>query len=522
MAAHLIRLKLTLLRNQLKGSVGQVIGLVASVAFGGMGALGVAGGLVYLRTMPVDQAAVWTTVLGGALVLAWALAPVANVGQDQTLDPARFVTFAVPRRQLVTGLLAGSVISVPALVTAGAALGTAIVWSRDVVGVVVALVGGAIGLLTCLVAARTTGTLIAVLQSGRRFREVVVTVGFLLVIGVSFVPFMLTQGVVRLSVENLDAVADVVAWTPLGWVWSAPADAVEGRFLLAVAKLVLGAALVPLLMRAWGALLDRQLVRGGGSGGRSVVRRRQDLRMPVPGAAGAVAGRCLTYWVRDPRYTMSLAMVVLLPVLMLVLVPVGIMSLTTWALLLAPVLAFFLGWGLHNDVAYDADPWWMHLAAHVPGTADRAGRVLASAAWGVPLLLVAAVGGGYLAGRPEMIPALVGGGLALAGAGYGISSVAAVVAPYWAPAPGENPNATPPGGGGQMMLAQMITGSATVALTLPAVVPFVLAWRGSTTASWVTLVLGLAVGAVATWVGVRVGGRLMDRRGPELLATVRR
>src|SRR5690606_40113931 len=134
-----------------------------------------------------------------------------------------------------------------------------------------------------------------------------------------------------------------------------------------------------------------------------------------------------------------------LPLLGLVLVLAGFMSLEMWALGLAPVIAFFLGWGLHNDLAYDADPWWLHLAAHVPGRVDRAGRVLGSAVWGLPLVVAAAVAGGLLADRSDMVPALVGTGVAVLGAGYGVSSVAAVIAPYWAPAPGENPNAVPPG-----------------------------------------------------------------------------
>jgi len=192
-AAHLIRLKLTLLRNQLRGSVGQTVGLVLSIVGGLFVALLLVVGLVYLRTLPVDDAGTWVTVAGAAAITAWLVAPLASLGSDQTLDPGRFVTFAIPHRQLVTGLLAGSLVGVPAGITAVAALGTVVVWTRDVLSAVVAVAGGVVGLLTCLVVTRASGTALAILQNRRRFREVAMSVGVVLLIGVSFVPFMVTR-----------------------------------------------------------------------------------------------------------------------------------------------------------------------------------------------------------------------------------------------------------------------------------------------------------------------------------------
>src|SRR5690606_14860461 len=181
--------------------------------------------------------------------------------------------------------------------------------------------------------------------------------------------------------------------------------------------------------------------------GRATTSGRRGLLTWLPGPTGAVAQRCLTYWRRDPRYALSVVMVVVLPLLGLVLVLAGFMSLEMWALGLAPVIAFFLGWGLHNDLAYDADPWWLHLAAHVPGRVDRAGRVLGWAVWGLPLVVAAAVAGGLLADRGDMVPALVCTGVAGRGAGVGVSPVAAVCAPWRAPGRGGTPTAVPPGVG---------------------------------------------------------------------------
>src|SRR5690606_10020483 len=225
--------------------------------------------------------------------------PLGSIGGDQTLDPARFVTFAVPRRRLLTGLLLGGLVGVPAVVTAVAALGTTVVWSRDVISAVVALLGGIVGLLTCLVGGRAAGTVLAVLQGGRRSRELlVVTVASLL-------PLMLTNGAFHLGVETLRLVARVLGWTPLGWAWSAPWDAASGSTVAAVGKPLLGAALLPLRRRGWGALPDRQLARPPVSG-RATTSGRRGLLTWLPGPTGAVAQRCLTYWRRDPRYALKI------------------------------------------------------------------------------------------------------------------------------------------------------------------------------------------------------------------------
>ena len=118
MVALIVGLKWRLLRNGLRRSTPQVVGLVIG-AFYGFGALvAVLSGLVALRfSLPSDVARTAVVVGGSAVTLGWMLFPVIAYGVDDTLDPARFATFAVPRRQLVLGLLLSSLVSVPAAVT---------------------------------------------------------------------------------------------------------------------------------------------------------------------------------------------------------------------------------------------------------------------------------------------------------------------------------------------------------------------------------------------------------------------
>ncbi|HEY8822378.1 MAG TPA: transporter, partial [Dermatophilaceae bacterium] len=93
MVALIVRLKWQLLRNGLRRSTPQKVGLVLSALYG-LAVLGQGlAGLIALRfALPSDEARVAITVGGSAVTLGWALLPVIAYGIDETLDPARFAT----------------------------------------------------------------------------------------------------------------------------------------------------------------------------------------------------------------------------------------------------------------------------------------------------------------------------------------------------------------------------------------------------------------------------------------------
>ena len=109
MVALIVRLKWQLLRNGLRRSTPQLVGMVLSALYG-LAVL--AQGIVGLITLRLDQtsdvARIAITIGGSAVTLGWALLPVIAYGIDETLDPARFATFSIPRRQPVLGLLLSS------------------------------------------------------------------------------------------------------------------------------------------------------------------------------------------------------------------------------------------------------------------------------------------------------------------------------------------------------------------------------------------------------------------------------
>ena len=181
------------------------------------------------------------------------------------------------------------------------------------------------------------------------------------------------------------------------------------------------------------------------------------------------------------------------------------------------VCAYLLGWGQHNDVGYDSTAFWLHVASGVDGTSDRVGRLFPSMALGAVLVPGYALAGSALGGRWDLLPATLGVGLALLLSGFAVASVTSAVKQYPVPGPGESPFATPPGGAGITLLVQAVVGMSVLVLALPALGLGALAWFGHSWAAWGALALGPTLGAVVMVLGVRLGARLFEKRGPELL-----
>ncbi|GAB7191869.1 transporter [Kineococcus sp. NUM-3379] len=525
MVAHLVRLKLTLLRNGLRRSPWQVVALVLA-GLSGLWLVGLAGaGLVALRWVPVDVAAAVVTLAGSLLVLGWAVVPLLAFGVDETLDPARFATFSIRRAPFMTGLLLAGVVGVPGIVTLVLGLLTAVTWSRSGPAAALAVVCAVLATLTAVAASRATTTAAAALLSTRRARDAVVLVVGLLLVGLGPALNLLGARAVQ-YVEVFRTAAGVAGWTPLGFAWAAPADAAAGRWGSALLRTALAAATLALVLLAWSAALTRAEGRPAVGGRRAGDVRagsgdRLLARLPATPAV-AVAARCLAYWRRDPRYLMAGASVLVLPLLLVVLplgtgIPVG--PVVTWA---GPVTAFALGWALHDDVAYDHSAFWLHLSAGLSGRDDRLGRVLGAALWQVPLVLVVTLAGTAVGGRWDLLPALLGLAGAVYCAGLAVSSVSSALAPYPVSAPGASPFATPRGAAVATLVAQSITTALVTLLALPSAVLAVLAVTTGAWLGWLGLLAALVLSPVWLRLGVRRGGALVDRRGPELLAAVSR
>ncbi|ACZ29975.1 hypothetical protein Xcel_0944 [Xylanimonas cellulosilytica DSM 15894] len=528
MVAQFVRLKLTLLANTLRRSVWQTIGVVV----GGLYALTIVGMLTFAAVAGGTTDAVLTghvlTMAGALLVLGWWLVPVFLYGVDATLDPHRFATYGIPRGRLLLGLGVAGVVSIPGLATLLIVLGSALAWWRSPAALAAALVGAVIALALCVVGSRAITTALSPLLESRRSREVLMIA--------AFVPIMLigplfswlgqrAESGITLAADGARSIAadgaGLLGWTPFGAPWGLASAVHDGDWLGALGRLVVALGSLALLALWWDRTLARSLENPAKGGGTKSARGKGlgvFDRLPAT-PVGAVAARAGTYWLRDPRYSSSIVVVPLLPVVLWFATRAG--DGAELMLIVAPLTAWILGFSISNDIAYDHTAFALHVATGTTGKTDRWGRVIPVLAIGTPLVVAYAVGSVAVTGRWEWLPPILGLTLGTLPAASGISSAVSARWLYPVAKPGESPFKQPQGATGATMLAQAVNSGLTLAVCAPALVltGFAL-FLPSVPLGWVTLVVAPALGVVVLVLGVRWGAATYDRRTPELLQRV--
>lgn len=517
MVAHLLRLKLTLLRNGLRRSPWQLVGIV----IGGLYALGLVGaavtGLLLLRQADVATAQTVVVLGGAAAVLGWAVIPIVASAADMTLDPARFTTFAVPMPQLLAGLALAGVIGIPGASTAIVALATVGTWSRGLPAALGALAGAALGVMTCVVLAKVVTAGTAGLASSRRFRDVSAVAFLIPLVLMGPIVAGIARGITG-SPEFVSSVARFLAWTPAGAAWALGGELAAGHYAAAGLKLLIGVATLAGLVLCWKQLLERALVTPPYAGTGKKKASGLGLFGIVPATpVGAIVARSLTYWLRDPRYAGALVVVPLLPVLLLFQASqTGFYGILQFV---GPSTAFLLAWSISSDVSYDSTAFALHVAAGVRGLHDRLGRALACLVFALPVVLAFSVLPAFVTGDWTLLPGILGVALGVLFTGLGLSSVVSARYTVPVPLPGDSPFKKPPGNVAQTLAVQFGGMAVLLVLVSPELALVVLQLAGgSAVPGWVCLGLGPVLGMALFVTGVRLGGRWFDARSPELLA----
>jgi ABC-2 type transport system permease protein len=522
MVAQLLRLRVDLLAGEVRsGATRSVLAVLGAVA-GIVVAVFMAIGMVRLGSAPAEVARAVIVPVGALIALGCTLVPLA-VGVGDQLDPRRFRTFGIDRKDLAIGLGVAGLVGVVTLGVVIVAVGQSAAWMRGALPGVLGVIAALVVIATCVLLVRVGSTVGAWLLSSHRARDA----GWLvaLVVVVLCIPaFSLLARVDWLAPEGLEMqrVATVAGWTPWGAAWAVPADAATGHVGRAVLELVESLVVLGLLAAAWWALVGRLLLSPDAEIASKRYRNLGWFDRVAATPVGAVAARSLTYWGRDPRYRTSYAVLVAVP---LVVLPLGVAGVPwNWtALVPLPLMALVAGFLPHNDVAYDNTAVWLHVASGASGWSDRLGRVTPILVVGVPAVAAGAVLSAWFFGDWHVVVELIGvAGCALL-VGLGLSSVVSALLPYPTVRPGDHPFQQPQATGLLAATAQssMIVGA--LVLTAPAIILAVRALvTGDSGAAWLSLVVGLAVGAAALVAGVFVGGRLFDRFGPDILAAAQR
>ncbi|MDZ5078623.1 transporter [Nesterenkonia sp. HG001] len=526
MVATLIRLKLALAANSFRRSAWQVVGTLFMLLYG----LGMTSLLVTALVVSGSPAAglaletrhTVSVLLGAAVLLLWLLIPLFLTGRDSLMDPRHFVTTAVPRRSLVTGLVLCGLLSLGALLTVVWLLGHVLYWRAEPAAMITAAVSAPILLVTFSLVSQAVTTTASAWLDGRRFRDLMAVTGLGLAILV-WPASTLVQDAFGSLAEALPTVTRVISYTPLGAGTALPGDVAAGDwggFLIhllilagtaGAAVLVIRAGLVKITERPGSATVRRGAAQQGRLGLFALLPDR-------PWAA--VAARALTYWLKDPRYGGSLVVVPGLVIL------VTVMHLQTgqtgFLYALGPFLAFTLGFAISADVAYDHTAFSLHVTSGVRGIDDRFGRAFALLVFALPATLLAAVIPALIAEGAMQVLLTTGLSLGALFTAVGVSLVVSARFTYPVPRPGESPFKQPQGAMGRVMAVQLLSMLAIVVLMIPELAGWIawlvvdIAWIGVLTG-----ILAVLKGAALLTAGLVLGARIYDRSQPELFQQVR-
>ncbi|MCU1479933.1 MAG: hypothetical protein JWQ19_719 [Subtercola sp.] len=519
MVAELFRLRLALLRNIFIGTKTRAFGIAVGLLVALIALIVVCLQIAGLSASSASTSETELVIAGSVIVLAFAVAPLILQRADP-VDPRRFSLFGVAPRSLAAGLAVSSFVALPVVAVTIFGIATVVAWSHNLGLALLAVVGAGLAVLTCILLGRLSSSLAAFLLSTRRAREVAGVVGVLILV------LLAPAVVLALSVNWGESgatvgqnVAAFLSYTPLGAAWALPAAAATGQGGAAFLSFIVAAVTVIVLWLAWRSLVTVMLLSN----------RRDDARAEPVGLgwfaslpstpAGSIAARSLTYWSRDPRYFVPLVIVPIVPIIMAVPFVLVAFPLTVYALIPLPVMCLFLGFMIHNDIALDSSAVWLHIVSGKRGIADRVGRMAPVLLIGLPLIGIGSVVTVFLAGNSAALPSLLGVSTCLLLSGIGLGSVISARFPYAATRPGDSPFVQPQSTGSTSVFVQIGIVAGTLLLSAPSIYFGIIAEFGDADAHTAALWWGVITGVVVLVLGAVAGGAIVNRRGPEILAT---
>jgi ABC-2 type transport system permease protein len=520
--ATVLRLRYRLLGNSLSRSPWQLVGFI----FGMLAALWLVGlvvaGLVALSVFQgLEAIRAIAVVAGSALLLGWTLGPLIVSGSDGMVDADRLAPFPLSQRQLMLALTGTGLTGIPGIATAVTALASIVLWVRWPLAAVVALPMVVVAVLTCVLFSRLVATVTTGFSGRRRGQEVIGTI----VIGLLIMTGPILTGVLSMldAADDLTArlrvAGTILGWTPIGAAWAVPGDVAAGAWLPAFCKLVIAVGTLAALWFVWARALHAAVGTRPRPAARTVRSGALGLFGAMPtGGVGATWARSLNSWLRDPRYLRQLIFIPLFPALFAFTTGVDGVMFTASAVVVALILAI----ATYSDISYDGTAFASVLSSGITGRADRWGRALGAASVGVPAVIVVAVVVAVVAGTWTSLPAVLGASLGLLLVGYGVSAVSSALLVVPVPRAGDSPFKTVPGQTFASGMLVFVVMGACLLLGAPALVLAIVSLAtASAPLGAVSLVVGVVVGAGVIVAGVLVGGRILERSGPDLLQRIK-
>src|SRR5699024_10555820 len=208
--------------------------------------------------------------------------------------------------------------------------------------------------------------------------------------------------------------------------------------------------------------------------GSSQSQQRQQQGLGLLGRADspmkAIWARSLMYWFKDPRYSTTLLVVV-------VLVAIGVVQLTvmdnteipSFAKLIPVLIAYLTSFSISADLSYDSTGYSLHVTSGVKGIDDRLGRTFALLTWALPVVIALTIGMVIMTNTIQDLAAWLGLSIGVLLSGLAVSAIISARYIYPVPPPGASPMAQPEGGMGRTMVVQTLGMLVQAAIALPVI-----------------------------------------------------
>lgn len=465
--------------------------------------------------IPGEHIANVAIIIGALATLSWWVLAFISARIDSTLHSSQFSLFPLPSWGIMGAQIFGWLIGFIGPSTAILTLAHATMWRHHSLAFWVAFILAPLAWFSMILGNCCARAFWERFIYRRRFNDLLSVV--------ALVSLVLAGPIVLLFGFTLDdlldsapVIAGVVSWTPVGFLWAIPGDVATGNYVQALARFVLALFTVLVLMRLWRSALEKSLESGvtasAGGGGKDVVGVGLFDRMPAS-SWGAVAARCLIFWLKDPRYSGSLLAI---PALFLLFLfykdPI---------LAVGPVTAILMAYSISADVSYDHKGFSLHLITGVSGFADRLGRVVGMLFIGVSFTFLGILVSLMVTSRWDLWAGVTGTSILALLGGAGLSSVASARYTYPVPLPGNSPLKIPPGTTVLNVLFQMAVMFLACVLSVPSLTFFIVQLiTGDALWGWLSLGISMVLGPVLCYAGIWLGGKWLDARGPELLTQV--
>ncbi|MFG2979743.1 transporter [Streptomyces sp. NPDC048258] len=522
LTAVFVRLKLSLLRNGLKGSSKRKAAWITSLVFALVVGFFVTLGLAVLHGNA--HAGTVVVLLAAILALAWTVMPLFFPSGDETLDPSRLVMLPLRPRPLVRALLASSLVGIGPLFTLCLAVGSVVAVARGAAGVAAAVVAVPLLLLVCVALARAVATANVRLLTSRKGRDLALLSGLLIAVGAQLANFGSQRLLQAGGLAQLEPAEAVVRWLPPATAVGMVDSASEGAYGVAAAQLALTVGALALLLWFWERSLTKLMVTPDGST-LAAAKPEKDRgaggfwSLLPAGRTGAVMQRTLRYAVRDPKAKSAFVTALAIGLI----VPVFNALQGTGSIYLACFGSGMLGVQMYNQFGQDTSAFWMvaqTISTPRDAYVELRARAAALALVTVPYTVFVTAVTAALVGNWPAFPMALGLALALLGSMLCTGAVCSARFPYSIPTDGAFKNVAPGQGGLAWMgifggmLASALLCSPVIALTI---------WLNGADhqdVSWLLLPLGSAWGALAAWAGLRLSAPTVARRLPEILLAV--